>query len=334
MKDYKDLESNRRPTGEAGPSAAAAGSRVQTVQIDANADGQRLDNFLLGRLKGAPRSLVYRLLRSGQVRVNSGRARPDTRLAVGDRVRIPPVRLAADAPPRAVPETLLVRIANAIVHEDDQVLVLDKPSGIAVHGGSGIGHGVIEVMRELRGERGGRLELAHRLDRDTSGILVLAKSRRALLALQAQLREGTAEKHYLALLDGRLQPSPFRVEAPLRKQVLQGGERMVRVDPQGKPAASVFTAAERLPGATLAQIVIETGRTHQIRVHAQHIRHAIAGDERYGDAGFNARMKQLGLRRLFLHASGLRIAGPDGEDYLFHAALPEDLSAPLARLAD
>lgn len=333
MKDYKDLESNRRTTGEAGPSAAVGGSRVQTVQVDAGADGQRLDNFLLGRLKGAPRSLVYRLLRSGQVRVNSGRARPETRLAIGDRVRIPPVRLAAGAPTRAVPDSLLARLAAAVVHEDGNVLVLDKPSGIAVHGGSGIGHGVIEVMRELRGEHGGRLELVHRLDRDTSGILVLAKSRRALLALQAQLREGTAEKQYLALLAGRLQPSPFRVEAPLRKHVLQGGERMVRVDAQGKPAASVFTAAERLPGATLAQVVIETGRTHQIRVHARHIGHAIAGDERYGDAGFNARMKQLGLRRLFLHASGLRIAGPGGEDYLFHAALPEDLSVPLAQLA-
>lgn len=316
-----------------GAAAAAAGGRVQTVSIDAGADGQRLDNFLLGRLKGAPRSLVYRLLRSGQVRVNSGRARPETRLAIGDRVRIPPVRLAGSATPRAVPQGLLDQLAAAVVHEDSHVVVLDKPSGIAVHGGSGIGHGVIEVMRELRGERGGRLELVHRLDRDTSGILVLAKSRAALLALQAQLREGRAEKRYLALLEGRLQPSPFRVEAPLRKQVLQGGERMVRVDAQGKPAASVFTAVERLPGATLAQVVIETGRTHQIRVHAQHIRHAIAGDKRYGDAGFNARMKQLGLRRLFLHASGLRIAGPGGEDYLFHAALPDDLAGPLAALA-
>ena len=334
MKDYKDLESNHRAGDEAAPSRTAEGGHAYSVQIDADADGQRLDNFLLGRLKGAPRSLVYRLVRSGQVRVNSGRARPETRLAIGDRVRIPPVRLAADAPARAVPEALLEQLRAAIVHEDGHVLVLDKPSGLAVHGGSGIGPGVIEIMRELRGERGARLELVHRLDRDTSGILVLAKSRSALLALQAQLREGTAEKRYLALIEGRLQPSPFRVEVPLRKQVLQGGERMVRVDPQGKPAASVFTAVERLPGATLAQVVLETGRTHQIRVHAQHIRHAVAGDDKYGDAAFNGRMKQFGLRRLFLHAAGLRIAGPGGEDYVFHTALPEDLAAPLARLAD
>ena len=302
------------------------------VDIDPEIAGQRLDNFLLGRLKGAPRSLVYRLLRTGQVRVNGGRAKPDTRLNGGDRVRIPPVRLAQPDAPVAASGAMLERIAAAIVFEDRHVLVLDKPSGLAAHGGSGIRHGAIEALRELRGEQ--RLELVHRLDRDTSGILVFAKTRAALLALQAQLREGAADKRYLALLAGRLQPSPFRVEAPLRKQVLQGGERMVRVAADGKPSTSVFTASQRLPGATLAEVRIETGRTHQIRVHAQHIGHPVAGDEKYGDPEFSARMKKFGLRRLFLHAASLRLRGPGDEDYLFHAPLPSDLADPLARLGD
>ncbi len=301
------------------------------VDIDSEIAGQRLDNFLLGRLKGAPRSLIYRLLRTGQVRVNGGRAKPDTRLNGGDRVRIPPVRLAEPNAPVSAPGSMLEKIAMAIVYEDRQVLVLDKPSGLAAHGGSGIRHGAIEALRELRGEQ--RLELVHRLDRDTSGILLFAKTRVALLALQKQLRDGDADKRYLALLAGRLQPSPFRVDAALRKQVLQGGERMVQVAADGKPSASVFIANQRLPGATLAEVRIETGRTHQIRVHARHIRHPIAGDDKYGDPEFNARMKSLGLRRLFLHAASLRIRGPNDEDYLFHAPLPPELACVVDRLA-
>ena len=325
MKNYNDL-AGQRP-------APAGSARVQMVTVGADHAGQRLDNFLLGRLKGAPRSLVYRLLRSGQVRVNGGRAKPDTRLGDGDQVRIPPVRLAEAGAPPPASEALLERLRAAIVHEDSQLLVLDKPSGLASHGGSGIRLGAIEALRELRGEHGARLELVHRLDRDTSGVLVFAKTRPALLALQEQLRSGRAQKRYLALLQGRLAPSPFRVEAALRKQVLQGGERMVKVTGDGKPAASVFTAAERFAGATLAEVAIETGRTHQIRVHAQHIGHAIAGDDKYGDAAFNAAMKGKGLRRLFLHAASLRIHGPGGEDYLFHAPLPPELRAALDALA-
>lgn len=323
---------NRPAAGSEQDPPATAGERtgVAIHEVDAGQAGQRLDNFLLGRLKGAPRSLVYRLLRTGQVRVNGGRARPETRLATGDRVRVPPVRLAQPGAPAPVPAAMRDSLRAAIVHEDRDLLVLDKPAGIACHGGSGVSLGVIEALRAQRGD--GFLELVHRLDRDTSGILVLARNRTALLALQAQLRSGGAQKRYLALLAGRLQPSPFRIEAPLRKQVLQGGERMVQVAADGKPSASVFTAVERLPGATLAEVLIETGRTHQIRVHARHIGHPVAGDEKYGDPAFNARLRALGLRRLFLHATSLRIRGPAGDDLLFHAALPDELTRVLDRL--
>lgn len=325
------MNSSASPDSPAGNGHPAPASRAQVVEVDPEIAGQRLDNFLLGRLKGAPRSLVYRLLRTGQVRVNGGRAKPETRLAGGDRVRIPPLRLPEPEAPVAAPGALLQRLADAIVYEDRHVLVLDKPSGLAAHGGSGVRHGAIEAMRELRPQL--RLELVHRLDRDTSGILLFAKTRAALLALQAQLREGRADKRYLALLAGRLQPSPFRVEAALRKQVLQGGERMVQVAADGKPSISVFSASQRLPGATLAEVRIETGRTHQIRVHARHIRHPVAGDEKYGDPAFNAAMKAHGLRRLFLHAASLRLHGPGGEDYLFHAPLPPELCSVVDRLA-
>jgi 23S rRNA pseudouridine955/2504/2580 synthase len=304
---------------------------VQVVDVEPEIAGQRLDNFLLGRLKGAPRSLIYRILRTGQVRVNGGRAKPDTRLAAGDKVRVPPVRLAEPDEPVAAPTSMLSQIEAAIIFEDRHVLVLDKPSGLASHGGSGIRHGAIEAIRELRSD--GRLELVHRLDRDTSGLLLFAKSRAALLALQTQMRDGLAQKKYLALIAGRLDPSPFRVEAALRKQVLQGGERMVQVAADGKPSTSVFKVSQRLPGVTLAEVLIETGRTHQIRVHAQHIRHPVAGDPKYGDADFNARMKTFGLKRLFLHAASLKIRGPD-EEYLFHAPLPADLTGSLGRLGE
>lgn len=301
------------------------------VRVDINNHGQRIDNFLMGRLKGAPRSLVYRLLRTGQVRVNGGRAKPETRLNDGDQVRIPPVRLAEPDAPVAASTGLLERVEAAIIHEDRHVLVLDKPSGLASHGGSGIRLGAIETLRQLRGDE--KLELVHRLDRDTSGILLLAKSRSALLAFQDAMRNGRAQKRYLTLIAGSLKPSPFRVEAALRKQVLQGGERMVQVAADGKPSISTFTATQRLPGATLAEVLIETGRTHQIRVHARHIKHPVAGDEKYGDPAFNARMKGFGLRRLFLHAASLRLRGPNGEDYLFHSPLPADLTGPLDALA-
>ncbi len=300
----------------------ACAPRVETVEVPEDRDGQRVDNFLTARLKGVPKSLVYRLLRTGQVRVNGKRAKPDLRLAAGDAVRIPPVRTAERADPGPPPVGQTARIEAAILHEDRDFLVIDKPSGIASHGGSGVSFGAIELLRAARPRSA--LELAHRLDRDTSGVLVFAKKRSALTALQTEIREGRVEKRYLALLAGTLPQSKLTVDAPLRKSVLQGGERMVRIDEEGKPSRSRFTEVERYTAATLAEIAIETGRTHQIRVHAAHIGHPVAGDEKYGDREFNRRMRDAGLKRLFLHAA--RFEFSIGErSYGFSAPLPQEL---------
>ncbi len=314
---------------------ARAGSTpgtVRTVRIDAERAGQRLDNFLLGQFKGAPRSLVYRLLRTGQVRINGKRVKPDRRLEEGDEVRLPPVRLDAPADHGTPHPSLLAQIEASILFEDRALLVLDKPSGIASHGGSGIGFGAIELMRALRPKDS--LELVHRLDRDTSGVMVLAKKRSALTELQALIRTGRLEKRYLALLVGELPRPALRVDAPLEKFVLQGGERMVRVLPSGKASVSHFRQIERVGGHTYAEVRIETGRTHQIRVHSAHLGTPVAGDEKYGDKSANQALKSVGLQRLFLHAASLSFALKDGaEPYLLNAPLPGPLKAVLERLA-
>jgi 23S rRNA pseudouridine955/2504/2580 synthase len=309
---------------------------VRIVEVADDRAGQRLDNFLLGQLKGAPRSLVYKLVRSGQVRVNGKRAKADTRLDGGDEVRIPPVRLDAPGEVRPPSEGLLRRLAESIVFEDRNLLALNKPSGIAVHGGSGVSVGVIEALRALRPEES--IELVHRLDRDTSGVLVVAKRRAALLELQSLLREAEDEeapnKKYLALLVGKMPPGTMTVTAPLQKSVLQGGERMVRVDPAGKASTSHFRLVERRGGHSFCEITIETGRTHQIRVHAAHLGHPVAGDEKYGDREANRRLAdQAGLRRLFLHAASMEFALEGGKlPYLLNAPLPDELKAVLDRL--
>ena len=303
---------------------------VQTVEVPEDRDGQRVDNFLTGRLKGVPKSLVYRLLRTGQVRVNGKRAKPDHRLAAGDAVRIPPVRIAEKTDPGAPPPGLSGRVESAILAEDRDFLVIDKPAGVASHGGSGVSFGAIELLRAARPRD--TLELAHRLDRDTSGVLVLAKKRSALTALQTEIREGRVEKRYLALLKGALPQQRLTVDVALRKSILQGGERMVRVEEDGKPSRSRFAEVERFAGSTLAEIAIETGRTHQIRVHSAHIEHPVAGDEKYGDKEFNRAMRGFGLKRLFLHAA--RFEFSIGErSYAFSAPLPEELKAVLDALA-
>ena len=295
---------------------------VQLVTVDAEREGQRVDNFLATRLKGVPRSLIYRILRTGQVRVNGRRAKPDTRLAGGDEVRIPPVRVAERDTPAPPAGSQLDRIEAAIIHEDREFLVLDKPSGVASHGGSGISFGAIELLRAARPNDS--LELVHRLDRDTSGVLVFARRRSALTALQAEIREGRATKHYLALVRGHLSQARTTVDVALRKFVMQGGERMVRVDPDGKPSVSHFSQVERYAEATLVDVGIETGRTHQIRVHAVHAGHAVAGDEKYGEREFNRSMREQGLKRLFLHAARFEFSlGERG--YAFSAPLPADL---------
>jgi len=304
---------------------------VELVQISDDAAGQRLDNFLLARLKGVPKSHVYRLLRKGEVRVNKGRAKPDYRLEAGDVVRLPPVRRpeAGTTPPRG--RSAGVRLETQILHEDDRLIVLDKPSGIAVHGGSGLSHGVIEAMRAARPDAP-YLELVHRLDRETSGCLLIAKRRSMLRTLHDLLREGRVEKRYLALVKGRWELGQVRLEDRLRKSI-RGGERVVTVDEGGKTAASIFRPVEIGSAASLLEVRIMTGRTHQIRVQAAEAGHPLAGDERYGDREYNRKMKTLGLDRLFLHAASVGWEDPvSGEWRVFSAPLPEDLREVLSRL--
>jgi 23S rRNA pseudouridine955/2504/2580 synthase len=317
----------------------APGGGVRLVPVDPGRAGQRLDNFLLGQLKGAPRSLVYKLVRSGQVRVNGGRARPETRLEAGDEVRIPPVRLEAPEDKGTPAAGLLEAMASSIVYEDARLLAINKPAGVASHGGSGIGFGVIETLRALR--PGEELELVHRLDRDTSGLMVIARKRSALRELQALMREDPraggqrVHKRYLALLAGRMPDGVMSVDAPLHVGLRQGGERHVQVRADGKPSLSHFRVLERRGGQSYCEVRIETGRTHQIRVHAAHIGHPVAGDAKYGDPDANRRLRdQAGLRRLFLHAASLEFALEGGRVlYALNAPLAPELGEVLDRLA-
>lgn len=321
-------------TAAAAPQEAQGERPVRTVRVPEDRDGQRLDNFLLWQLKGAPRSLIYKLVRSGQVRVNGGRAKAERRLAGGDEVRIPPVRLGETAEKGAPPSGFLKAMEAAIVFEDARLLALNKPSGVASHGGSGISFGAIETLRALR--PGQTLELVHRLDRDTSGLLVVAKKRSALTELQALMREeGGIAKRYLALLAGRMPDGVMSVDAPLHIGLRQGGERHVQVNAAGKPSLSHFRVLERRGGHSYCEVRIETGRTHQIRVHAQHIGHPIAGDDKYGDPDVNRRLReQAGLKRMFLHASTLEFALDGGKmPYLLNAPLAPELLDVLDRLS-
>ncbi|MDZ4812480.1 MAG: RluA family pseudouridine synthase [Pseudomonadota bacterium] len=304
---------------------------VRIVPIDAERVGQRIDNFLFGLLKGVPKSHVYRLLRSGQVRINGKRAKPESRLAEGDQVRVPPVRVAEPRDPGVAPTGMLNRIDSWIIFEDRGFLVINKPSGVATHGGSGVNFGAIELMRQWRPDQ--PMELVHRLDRDTSGVLVLAKKRSALTGLQQLIREGRTDKRYLALLSGVLTRGKVDVNAPLAKNLMQGGERMVRVDPEGKPSRSVFRVIEKFADATLCEVELDTGRTHQIRVHAAHIGHPLLGDDKYGIPQANRIARQIGLKRLFLHAAqfSFELEGVD-EPYIFHAPLAPELVDYLDRL--
>lgn len=308
----------------------ASGSAVRLVKVTQAKDGQRIDNFLVNQLKGVPKSLIYRILRTGQVRINGKRAKPDTRISDGDEVRIPPVRSAEPAATGTPAPGLLARIEQALIFEDRDFLVLDKPAGIASHGGSGISFGAIELLRAAR--PGESLELVHRLDRDTSGVLVFARRRPALTALQAVIRSNETVKQYLALMQGRFARASFDVNAPLRKSVLQGGERMVRVDADGKASLTRFQSVQRLADSTFAQATLFTGRTHQIRVHGAHAGHPIAGDDKYGDRDFNQRMRASGLKRLFLHAARFEFALGE-RSYCFSAPLAPELSRVLDALA-
>jgi len=308
------------------------GSRVRYLAVGEEADGQRVDNFLLNRLKGVPRSWVYRVLRRGEVRVNKGRVKPRQRLHIGDQVRIPPLRLTESVPSPGPGVIARRRIEQAIVHEDDDLLVIVKPSGIAVHGGSGVSFGVIEILRALR-PQARYLELAHRLDRDTSGLLLIAKRRSALVQLQELQLAGRVEKRYLALLAGHWRQDRKTADVPLRKNTLRSGERVVRVDPAGKDAVTHFRVRQRLRNAMLVEARLETGRTHQIRVHAAYLGNPVLGDAKYRDANAEMLAQKAGLKRLFLHAWRLKFPweGRKGGCCL-EAPLPAELQTVVDRL--
>ena len=307
-----------------------SGTGVRLLRIDATSDGQRIDNFLLRELKGVPRSRVYRLLRRGEVRVNRGRVKAEYKLQSGDEVRVPPVRMAEEGEPPTVSKGLADQLTAAILYEDDGLLVVAKPAGLAVHGGSGVSFGLIEALRALRPEAR-FLELVHRLDRDTSGCLMVAKKRSALTTLHAALRDGGVDKRYLALALGEWPRHRTRIEAPLEKNILRSGERMVRVSAQGKSALTEFRVVERFGIATLVEARPITGRTHQIRVHARHAGHPLVGDDKYGDRAVEAPLRELGLKRLCLHAHQLILAW-EGSQLTLQAEPPSDFEHLLTSL--
>lgn len=305
---------------------------VRMVEIERSRGGQRIDNFLLTLFKGVPRSHIYRLLRTGQVRVNKGRIKPTYRLNVGDQVRIPPVSYSESLPVQ-IDDSRRALIEAAVIHEDEDILVMDKPAGMAVHGGSGLRFGLIEALKEMR-PACPDISLVHRLDRFTSGCLLIAKNRALLPALQEQFRTERVEKQYLALLKGRWQGGARTVELSLHKGRLQSGERMVQIDEEeGKDAESRFIPVEVYAEASLMQVVLKTGRMHQIRVHAAGVGHPVAGDEKYGDPEFNRRMRDFGLKRLFLHAQALSFYHPrTGRLMSLSTPLPTNLSQVLEHL--
>lgn len=284
--------------------------QVQYVTISSENEGQRIDNFLITLLKGVPKSMIYRILRKGEVRVNKKRIKPEYKLIDGDCIRIPPVRTAVKAETHLSPKlTKIANLEKAIIYEDDVIIAINKPSGIAVHGGSGLSFGVIEGLRTLRPDAK-FLELVHRIDRETSGILLIAKKRSALRSLHEQLRLKQMHKDYLALTKGDWPSSCKVVQAPLYKNVLKSGERIVCVNQEGKPSETRFKVEERFGFTTLIKASPVTGRTHQIRVHTQYTDHPIAFDDRYGDKVFDEQLVTTGLNRLFLHASHVQFTHP------------------------
>jgi 23S rRNA pseudouridine955/2504/2580 synthase len=313
-------------SGKSGPGPRSA---VRKVRIDADGAGQRVDNFLRRELPGVPKSRLYRLLRRGEVRINGGRVRADHRLQAGDEVRIPPARVReAGAPPSA---GYAANVAERVLFEDKRLLVIDKPSGTAVHGGSGVSHGIIELLRFARPDLTD-LSLVHRLDRETSGCLVLSKRRSALRALHEQFREGLVEKNYLALVAGDWQLGDILVDAPLLVQNRKNGERHVIVSEEGKRAGTRFRLSRRYGEFSLVQCQPLSGRTHQVRVHAELQGHPLVVDERYGDPQANEAAKAAGLQRLFLHAQSIAFPDDSGNELHFTAPLADDLQLFLSTI--
>lgn len=308
-------------------------TKVLQIEITEENHDQRLDNFLITLLKGVPKSRIYRIVRKGEVRVNKGRVEVNHRLKTGDIVRIPPVRIAERSEEVFVPTNLKDALQHSILYEDDGFLIVNKPAGFAVHGGSGVSSGIIEGLRLLRPEAK-FLELVHRLDKDTSGCLVIAKKRSALRAFHAIFRDNQVKKTYIALLSGQWKKKKLVVNAPLLKNIAKGGERMVMVSSAGKEAETIFTRLTAFAESTLVEAAPKTGRTHQIRVHALHLGHPIVGDERYGRDDVNLAFKQKGYKRMFLHAKTLTFSHPlTGEAMKITAPLPQQLELLLAKEA-
>lgn len=308
-------------------------SDVSYLTADSEQHERRIDNFLVSILKGVPRTRIYQMLRRGEIRVNGGRIKQGYRLQTGDRIRIPPVRLGTRPERASPPDHLLELLQNREIYQDSDIIVMDKPAGLVVHGGSGRSYGVIELLRYLYpGESG--LQLVHRLDQDTSGCLLIARNARVLRELHRALSSGSVKKTYHALLQGRISQSVMEVDQALRKNTLRSGERMVQVDVDGKSARTRFEVVQRFGQATLVQALLMTGRTHQIRVHANYLGHPVGGDPKYGDRDFNKTLRGAGLKRMFLHASGIvlppmREHGPMS----LSAPLPDDLQDLLGKLA-
>jgi 23S rRNA pseudouridine955/2504/2580 synthase len=336
--DFRASRGESAPAREGpGPENRGRGHGVRHFEVEEGEAGLRLDKYLARHLGDVPRTRIFRIIRRGEVRVNGRRAGPEARLSANDRVRVPPLWEAAEEGAarvtRGPPAAMVEAVRRAVVQETDRLLVLDKPAGIAVHGGSGISFGVIEALRALK--PGEALELAHRLDRDTSGCLLVARDAPTLRTLHALLREGQCDKRYLVLLAGKWDLGQKRIDVPLRTDTRVGGERTVRADASGKPSVSEFRPVQFFgKTATLMEVALHTGRTHQIRVHAAYAGHPVAGDEKYGDAAFNARLRELGLARMFLHAHSMSFEWPQGGTFSASAPLPPELAAVLDRLGE
>lgn len=305
---------------------------VRYVQVEEGQEGQRIDNFLMRELGNLPKTLIYRILRKGEVRVNKGRIKPNYRLCLGDEIRIPPLQLQPRSEVPTIGVELQQRMSQTILYDDDDMLVVNKPAGMAVHGGTGLSVSLIHAYKALY-PKCPQLELVHRLDKETSGCLILAKKRNCLRRLHELLRQGGVEKSYVALVQGRWRKGECEIQLPLLKQESAQGGASVKVSEKGKMAISRFRPKQYFSAATLMEINLLTGRTHQIRVHCQHLGHPVAGDLRYGEKDFNSRLKSLGLKRMFLHAAVLSFPHPSNEKKIeIVAALPTELEELLINL--
>ena len=300
---------------------------VRHVKVSAEQSGRRIDNFLTSELGDIPKSRIYQMLRRGEVRVDGKRIKQGYRLQQGEEVRIPPVSLNEPETPMIPRDYLLDMVRDCVIYEDQNLLALNKPSGLVVHGGSGRSFGVIELLRILRKDESESLQLAHRLDRETSGVLLISKNLPFLTALQQCFKTGTIRKQYLALLKGQLPTTPLRVDKPLDRSIIRSGERLSGISEEGKAAVTVFRTVRVIKDTCLADVTIQTGRTHQIRVHAASIGHPVAQDDKYGDRDFNRKIGRAGLKHLFLHAASVRLPALAANRPLhIDAPLPADLA--------